>query len=223
MHPISSPSIEGIQLFQSAGQSCMPNNQLQSASTLQSQIDWQKKKKPGWKRASGSGLRWKALLKVNLTLNCFCLFFVHGQREEVRGADRGEVRRTGGEPAPRMQQVDMQRRARPVVSMAQQEQETDRSHTQRGQRSNVYTLVQPQKRCTRTDTHTQRKKVIRQLTAAKVGEAAAQKSARQQLILPMWSLQRQREWRRLENSSASEKTKRLLTDQYICHSAWAHS
>lgn len=156
MHPISSPSIEGIQLFQSAGQSCMPNNQLQSASTLQSQIDWQKKKKPGWKRASGSGLRWKALLKVNLTLNCFCLFFVHGQREEVRGADRGEVRRTGGEPAPRMQQVDMQRRARPVVSMAQQEQETDRSHTQRGQRSNVYTLVQPQKRCTRTDTHTEK-------------------------------------------------------------------
>lgn len=103
----------------------------------------------------------------------------------MRGADRGEVRRTGSEPAPRMQQVDMQRRARPVVSMAQQEQETDRSHTQRGQRSNVYTLVQPQKRCTRTDTHTQRKQVIRQLTAAKVGEAAAQKSARQQLILPM--------------------------------------
>lgn len=85
-------------------------------------------------------------------------FFVCGQREEVRGADRGEVRRTSSEPAPRMQQVDMQRRARPVISMAQQEQETDRSHTQRGQRSNVeavYTLIQPQNRCTHTDTHTE--------------------------------------------------------------------
>lgn len=74
-----------------------------------------------------------------------------------------------------------------------------------------------------THRHTHRKQVIRQLTTAKVGEAAAQKSARQQLILPMWSLQQQREWRRPENSSASEKTKRLLTDQYHCHSAWAHS
>lgn len=35
------------------------------------------------------------------------------EREEVRGADREEVRRAGGEPAPRMQQVDMQRRAGP--------------------------------------------------------------------------------------------------------------
>lgn len=32
----------------------------------------------------------------------------------MRGADREEVRRAGSEPAPRMQQVDMQRRARPA-------------------------------------------------------------------------------------------------------------
>ena len=69
------------------------------------------------------------------------------KREEGRGADRGEVRRTGGEPATRMQQVDMQSGARPSP---QREQETDHLLThkaQRGQRVNVesvYTLIQSQ-------------------------------------------------------------------------------
>ncbi len=57
---------------------------------------------------------------------------------------------------------------------------------QRGQISNIetiYIMIQPQNRCTHRDTHTEQ--VIRQLTAAEVRVAAAQKSARQQLILPM--------------------------------------
>lgn len=48
----------------------------------------------------------------------------------------------------------------------------------------IYTLIQLRAHThTHADTHIEQ--VIRQLTAAKVGEAAAQKSARQQLSLPM--------------------------------------
>lgn len=101
-------------------------------------------------------------------------------REEVRGTDRGEVWSTGSEPAPRMQQVDMQRRARPSSPWHSESRKQiarrtrARNLSKGGQSANVES---------HTDTHNEQ--VIRRPTAAKVGEAAAQKSVRQQLILPV--------------------------------------
>lgn len=86
MHPISSPSIEYSYFNQLGSLACQTIN-----CNRPQHFNWlKKKKKPGWKRASGSGLRWKALLKVNLTLNCFFGFFC--TRAE-RGSERSWQRR----------------------------------------------------------------------------------------------------------------------------------
>lgn len=220
MHPISSPSIEYSYFNQLGSLACQTIN-----CNRPQHFNWlKKKKKPGWKRASGSGLRWKALLKVNLTLNCFFGFFC--TRAE-RGSERSWQRR--GEKDRRRASTSHAAGWHAEESQARRIDGTARAgnrslaHTEGTKIECIHTGSTTEEVYTHRHTHTQRKQVIRLLTAAKVGEAAAQKSASQQLILPMWSLQRQREWRRLENSSASAKTKRLLTDQYICHSTWAHS
>ena len=122
-----------------------------------------------------------------------------GQREEVRGSDRGEVRRAGGEPAPRMQQVDMQRRARPssrLHSRSRKRIAHTHKHTHvnlRGARDRMpRPLIYPDPTAEEACTHKRIAQVIRQLTA-KVGKAAAQKSARQQLMLLVWSFNTDRE------------------------------
>lgn len=158
----------------------MQRNQLQSAPTLQPQIGWgKKKKKRGSADESERRLQWKALLKVNLTLNWLFYSGRGGQREEVRGAD-SEGEKWRGRAAHQdlaLSGADVWRWAvlphrwhdesRKQSARAQNEDKDQNAETahRRFNRGTVHTHTH-----THTDPHTRSKQVIRQLAAAKVGE-----------------------------------------------------
>lgn len=178
------------------------------SSTLQSQIGWKKEKL--WRKGTnelGSGLQWKAFLKVNLTLNyLFCARAARGsegswQRRGEEDGQRASTSHAAGWRAGKSQAI---------ILTAQREQETDRSHTHactsNGDKDQVriYTDSTAVAVYTHRHTHCAGNKTAN----SSQGQRAAQESARQQLILPMWSLQRRREWCRRENSSILEKRER---------------
>lgn len=82
----------GIKLFQSAEQSCVPKINCNRPQHFSLKLTEKKKKRRSRdenKQAGSSGLQWKDLLKVNLTLNwLFCA-----------RAERGSEERWGGQAA----------------------------------------------------------------------------------------------------------------------------
>ena len=207
-----------MKLFQSGGQSCMRKEKSIAIVLKTSVSNWLVENQP-WR----SERQWAAMKSSFESQPDIKLAFLCAGRERKWG-DPTEERWGGRAESQHLACSRSTCRGEP-----QREQETDHSHTNTRAwtsegpeikcRDHLYTLIQLQRRRARTDKHIEQ--VIRQLTA-KVGEAAAQKSARQQLMLPMWSFNREREWRRLENSSISERTERE-TDPCHRHSSSAHS
>lgn len=163
IHPIRSTPIEWGYFNQRGSLACQKSIAIGLNTSASNSLG---KKKKLWRKRAAVGLQWKALLKDDLTLNW--LFLCAGKREEVWGADRGEVRCGGRAASQQLTCCRLTRRERDrgqaIISMAGWEQETDRLHThvrQREQRSNVeivHTQNQPQKRCA----HTHRQQVISQ-------------------------------------------------------------
>lgn len=143
------------------------------------------------------------------------------------GADRGEARSVGSEPMRRMQQVGMQRRARPSSPPhSESRKHITGTHTRTnlkwGQRANVETVcatIELQQKCAHAHTQTEYIKIWR--TGAKVKEAVAQKSARQRLILPVWSLQSERVMKKGKQFNLEERTTQFPNRSMSLSSLWS--